>query len=207
MTDGGHYENLGLVEALRRRCRLIYVVDGGGDPPPLLSGLSDAIRLARFELGVEIELDERGAHGVPNLAPGSAEPFGTGHAFHSLNDRLTAGAVLRGVINYPAAAGMGEHNTGMLIVAKAVLWQELPDWVLTYGAGKSGESFPNDKTSDRGSTRRSSRPTPRSDAGSRSGPARCAHIRRSRSQTANPERPVKRIVGWWKNPPAHNYET
>ncbi len=148
VTDGGHYENLGLVEALRRRCRLIYVVDGGGDTPPLLSGLSDAIRLARFELGVEIELDERGTHGVPNLAPGSAEPFGAGHAFHSLNSRLTAGAVLRGVITYPAAAGMGLHNTGMLIVAKAVLWQELPDWVLTYAAGKSGESFPSDKTSD-----------------------------------------------------------
>lgn len=29
-----------------------------------------------------------------------------------------------------------------------MLWQELPDWVLTYGAGKSGASFPNDKTSD-----------------------------------------------------------
>ena len=36
----------------------------------------------------------------------------------------------------------------MLIVAKAVLWADLPDWVLTYGAGKSGENFPNDKTSD-----------------------------------------------------------
>jgi hypothetical protein len=148
VTDGGHYENLGLVEALRRRCRLIYVIDGGGDTPPLLSGLSDAIRLARFELGVEIELDESGPYGVPNLAPGSAEPFGTGHAFHSLNDRLTAGAVVRGVIKYPDAAGLGKDNIGLLIVAKAVLWHELPDWVLTYGAGKSGESFPNDKTSD-----------------------------------------------------------
>ena len=148
VTDGGHYENLGLVEALRRRCRLIYVIDGGGDTPPLLSGLSDAIRLARFELGVEIELDERGDYGVPNLAPGSAEPFGPGHAFHSLNSRLTAGAVVRGLVTYPAAAGMGENNIGMLIVAKAVLWHELPDWVLTYGAGGSGASFPNDKTSD-----------------------------------------------------------
>ncbi len=148
VTDGGHYENLGLVEALRRRCRLIYVIDGGGDTPPLLSGLSDAIRLARFELGVEIELDERGDYGVPNLAPGSAPPFGPGHAFHSLNSRLTAGAVVRGIITYPAAAGMGANNIGLLIVAKAVLWHELPDWVLTYGAGGSGASFPNDKTSD-----------------------------------------------------------
>ena len=70
VTDGGHYENLGLVEALRRRCRLIYVVDGGGDTPPLLSGLSDAIRLARFELGVEVELDERGCLRRPEPGAG-----------------------------------------------------------------------------------------------------------------------------------------
>ena len=55
---------------------------------------------------------------------------------------------MRGVITYPAAAGLGDDNTGMLIVAKAVLWEDLPDWVLTYGAGGSGESFPNDKTSE-----------------------------------------------------------
>jgi hypothetical protein len=36
----------------------------------------------------------------------------------------------------------------LLIVAKAALWRDLPDWVLTYGAGKGGEDFPNDKTSD-----------------------------------------------------------
>ena len=107
VTDGGHYENLGLVEALRRRCRLIYVIDGGGDTPPLLSGLSDAIRLARFELGVEIELDERGDYGAPKLAPGSSERFGEGNAFSSLKSRLTEGAVVRGLIRYPAAAGLG----------------------------------------------------------------------------------------------------
>ena len=148
VTDGGHYENLGLVEALRRRCRLIYVIDGGGDTPPLLSGLSDAIRLARFELGVEIELDDRGNYGAPKLAPGSSQRFGEGNAFYSLKSRLTEGAVVRGVISYPAAAGLGADSAGMLIVAKAVLWDELPDWVLTYGAGGSGASFPNDKTSD-----------------------------------------------------------
>jgi hypothetical protein len=41
---------------------------------------SDAIRLARFELGIEITLDEDGDFGVVNLAPGSADPFGTRHA-------------------------------------------------------------------------------------------------------------------------------
>jgi hypothetical protein len=40
------------------------------------------------------------------------------------------------------------HPLGRLIVATAVLWRDLPDWVLTYGAGNGGQRFPKDKTSD-----------------------------------------------------------
>jgi len=150
VTDGGHYENLGLVEALRRRCRLIYCIDGGGDAPPLMSSLADAIRLARFELGVEITLENGGPFGVENLAPGSGDAFGDSDAFYSLNARITKGAVVRGRIKYPKAAELGddEASSGWLILAKAVLWRELPDWVLTLAAEKGGADFPHDNTSD-----------------------------------------------------------
>jgi hypothetical protein len=115
-----------------------------------LSGLDDAIRLAKFELGVEITFDHGGDFGVEELAPGSGEEFPKGHAFHSLNGRVTEDAVLRARIQYPQAAGLGTGPTsrGTLIVAKAVLWRKFPEWVLTYGAGASGEAFPNDSTSD-----------------------------------------------------------
>jgi hypothetical protein len=150
VTDGGHYENLGLVEALRRRCRLIYCIDSSGDAPPLLSGLSEAIRLARFELGVKITMENGGPFGVENLAPGSGDQFVDSHAFCSLNARVTKCAVARGRITYPDAAGIEteEARTGWLIIAKAVLWQELPDWVLTYAAQSGGAEFPHDNTSD-----------------------------------------------------------
>jgi hypothetical protein len=149
VTDGGHYENLGLVEALRRRCRLIYVIDAGGDTPPLLSGLNDAIRLAKFELGVEITLDTGGGYPIDGLAPGSVEPFGMGHTFQCLNHRLTRDAVLRAKIQYPQAAGLDQNaSTGWLVVAKSVLWRDLLEWVLSYGAGNDGDQFPHDKTSD-----------------------------------------------------------
>ena len=71
ITDGGHYENLGLVEALRRRCKVIYCFDGSGDPGQYLSTLADAVRLAEFELGVEITLDHDGDYAADNLTPGS----------------------------------------------------------------------------------------------------------------------------------------
>lgn len=145
LSDGGHYENLGLVEALRRRCRLIFCVDGGGDTPPLLSGLGDAMRLAEYELGVEITLDNRGDYAVDNIAPGSGKPFPQGHALVCLNNRLTSGTVVAGSIAYPAAAGLPDSR-GTLIFAKAVLWQGCPEWLLTYAA--SSAVFPHDATSD-----------------------------------------------------------
>jgi hypothetical protein len=52
VTDGGHYENLGLVELLRRGCRQIYCFDASGSDGG--EALGDAIALARSELGVEI---------------------------------------------------------------------------------------------------------------------------------------------------------
>ncbi|MDP8908383.1 MAG: hypothetical protein M3N47_04540 [Chloroflexota bacterium] len=55
ITDGGHYENLGLVELLRRGCAKIYCFDASGGRPA--AALGDAIAFARSELGVEVEIN------------------------------------------------------------------------------------------------------------------------------------------------------
>ncbi|HEX9034332.1 MAG TPA: patatin-like phospholipase family protein [Streptosporangiaceae bacterium] len=57
VTDGGHYDNLGLVEALRRHPRRIYLLDASGDPEHSYRTLGQAIALARSDLGVEISID------------------------------------------------------------------------------------------------------------------------------------------------------
>jgi hypothetical protein len=57
VTDGGHYENLGLVELLRRGCTQVYCFDASGGQA--FDELGDAIALARSELGVEVEIDPR----------------------------------------------------------------------------------------------------------------------------------------------------
>ena len=54
ISDGGHIENLGVYELLRRRCRLILAVDGGADPNFIFSDLENLTIRARNELGVEI---------------------------------------------------------------------------------------------------------------------------------------------------------
>jgi hypothetical protein len=57
VTDGGHWDNLGLVEALRVRPDEIIVFDSSGDPPGTYATLGEAKSLAEMELGVRIVLD------------------------------------------------------------------------------------------------------------------------------------------------------
>ena len=55
VTDGGHYENLGLVEALRDdKVRTVVCIDAAGDPPGRTTTLAQALALARSELGFEV---------------------------------------------------------------------------------------------------------------------------------------------------------
>ncbi|WP_043622728.1 hypothetical protein [Nonomuraea candida] len=56
VSDGGHWDNSGVVELLRRRCRTIFAVDASVDEYRLGNVLR-LIALARTELGVEFEAD------------------------------------------------------------------------------------------------------------------------------------------------------
>lgn len=54
ISDGGHIENLGVYELLRRGCRLIVAVDAGEDKAYTFADLNNLIIRARNELGFEI---------------------------------------------------------------------------------------------------------------------------------------------------------
>ena len=56
LSDGGHFDNLGLYEMVLRRCRLIVVSDASADPNFEFFDLGMAIRKIRIDLGVEIEM-------------------------------------------------------------------------------------------------------------------------------------------------------
>lgn len=57
LSDGGHFENLGLYELVRRHCRYIIVSDAGCDERVAFDDLGNAIRRVREDFGVEIDLD------------------------------------------------------------------------------------------------------------------------------------------------------
>ena len=57
VTDGGHYDNLGLVEALRRGANNIVVLDASGDSPHTWFTLGGAMALAWADAEVDVALD------------------------------------------------------------------------------------------------------------------------------------------------------
>jgi hypothetical protein len=125
VTDGGHYDNLGLVEALRRGARHIVVLDASGDKADTWFTLGGAIALARTDAGVDIKLDPT-AMGGPGLAPGQVvHPWAHGR-FHRPQE-------------VPGLPQQGE-----IWVCKLGWWTGAPWDVLAYAKGHS--TYPCDST-------------------------------------------------------------
>ena len=57
LSDGGHFDNLGLYEMVRRRCRFIVISDAGCDPDAALADLGNAVRKVGIDFGVRIRFD------------------------------------------------------------------------------------------------------------------------------------------------------
>ena len=57
LTDGGHFDNLGIYSLVERGCRHIVAVDAVADPQPCFSDLGNAIRRCRIDFGADIDLD------------------------------------------------------------------------------------------------------------------------------------------------------
>jgi hypothetical protein len=57
LSDGGHIENIGLYELVRRRCRYILIIDAEADRNMEFNGLTDAIRMIRIDMGIKVDID------------------------------------------------------------------------------------------------------------------------------------------------------
>jgi hypothetical protein len=59
LSDGGHFEDLGVYEMVRRRCRVILACDAGADPGYGFKDLGNAIRKIRIDFGIPIVFTDR----------------------------------------------------------------------------------------------------------------------------------------------------
>ena len=125
LSDGGHYENLGLWEMVSRRCGFIVVSDAGCDPEYGFADLSNAIRRIRLDLGIPIQ-----------FAPLDITRAGQGNG----NPHFAIGTIRYSVID-----GAGAPD-GMILYFKATLSGDEPIDVWNFALTNS--AFPHDPTSD-----------------------------------------------------------
>ena len=57
LSDGGHFDNLGIYEMIRRRCRYILVVDADADEKFDFEDLARSVRFAGVDLDAKIEFE------------------------------------------------------------------------------------------------------------------------------------------------------
>ena len=90
LTDGGHFENLGAYELIRRRLPLIVVIDAAADPEYEFADLANLIRKARLDFNAEIDFLEPKKEGEQG-------PDKFAEACKHVNDYLLAGSLNKGL--------------------------------------------------------------------------------------------------------------
>jgi hypothetical protein len=174
VTDGGHYDNLGLVEALRRGAENVVALDASGDSPHTWFTLGGATALARADAEVDITIDPSTMirSNLRTIAPGLAKtqvirPWARGRFARLPREAEPGHQALDGpsAANGQTADGLPAANdrpaersqapngqaadgdlprTGNLWVCKLGWWNEAPWDVRAYAAGHS--TYPCDPT-------------------------------------------------------------
>ena len=121
LSDGGHFDNLGIYELLKRQCKIIIAGDATADAEFNLRDLGLAIQRARVDFSIEVDID--------------VDKF-----YSEREQTFKENCFLVGEIRYP------DGNTGQLYYLKACLKKELtPD---IYAYWRSHLSFPHQSTTD-----------------------------------------------------------
>ncbi len=132
LSDGGHFENLGVYELLRRRCPLVVASDAGADATFRFEDLGNLIRKARVDLQVEIDIR------VEAIIPAEIDAQGV------IGESKANFAI--GHISYPPAVEGGPPEHGWLVYVKSSIPAGLPADVDNYRRTHPG--FPHQSTAD-----------------------------------------------------------
>ena len=131
LSNGGHFDNLGLYEMVLRRCRYIVVGDASQDQRYAFGDLANSVRKIRIDLGIDIRIKSM------FIGPEDADPpqkFGQYCALGCIDyDRVD-------VIDkrYP--------QKGYILYIKPVVYADCPPDVKNYR--KENDGFPHESTAD-----------------------------------------------------------
>ncbi|WBS00033.1 patatin-like phospholipase family protein [Pseudoduganella sp. SL102] len=124
LSDGGHFENLGVYELVRRRCKLIIAVDASADTRYAFDDLGNAVRKCLTDFNVPID-----------LKPGKIRRLGEGE---------TGACFVAGTVRYSQADGECEDGV-LLYIKPAIAGGENAD-LLNYS--RVNPEFPHQSTAD-----------------------------------------------------------
>lgn len=154
LSDGGNFENTGAYELLRRRVPFVIVSDAGQDKARQGSDFGDLVRLARVDLGAEVEevapdpatLERQGV-------PAAVAPYlGTQSDLLTTADQPSRKHAALFLVRYPPGPreSLGDpwlnRRYTWLLYLKATVTGDEPADVLNYAALHA--DFPNETTLD-----------------------------------------------------------
>jgi hypothetical protein len=131
LTDGGHFEQLGLYEMVLRRVKRIIVVDAGADPNYQFEDLGNAIRKISIDLGIPIKF-QPDMKMKPEVDPK--------HSYCAVAD------IDYGCVDPVPAGKTSDDMTGKLIYIKASITGLEPADILQYS--KTHEKFPHETSAN-----------------------------------------------------------
>ncbi|MBF9150568.1 patatin-like phospholipase family protein [Novosphingobium sp. 1Y9A] len=145
ISDGGHFENSGAYELLRRDVKLVVVCDNGADPDYAFEDLELLIRKARIDLGIRIAVTPSqelqglvGAQGAGLFFNGSPGDWRT---------RSTPGSTPQGAFALMLDVRNDDGKvTNRIVWLKPRRFDGLPQDVLGYAA--HNPAFPQESTGD-----------------------------------------------------------
>ena len=129
LSDGGHFENLGLYEMVLRRCHYIVVSDAAEDPKCSFADLGEAVRKIRIDFGIPIEFDHMGIYSRTEIGV--------------LKDPGHNCAI--GRIRYSSVDGPTAPD-GIIVYIKPACYGDEPRDIYEYF--KRNETFPHESTAD-----------------------------------------------------------
>jgi hypothetical protein len=134
LTDGGHFENTGVYELVRRKLALIVATDSGADDDYAFADLANAIERVRVDFGANIKF--RADFDLCDVVGRESETVLTPHRSIRFAKRGYAIADIR----------YADHSHGTLILIKPTMVQGLPADL--YGYKVAEPTFPQQTTAD-----------------------------------------------------------
>lgn len=141
LSDGGHFENLGIYELIRRRTDFIISSDASMDGDYSFDDLGRAVELVRTDFGVNIRFGDDDTD-LAGVLPGTD----IANAFRKKFNLAKRGYAL-GTIEYPAIPERSlEKKSGHFLYIKSTLTRGLPADL--YGYKAQNPAYPDQSTAD-----------------------------------------------------------